>query len=203
MCHEKIMQCFPQWKTWEINYEIKHLPFSESEVVQSPFRNTGFQSLINWIFMKHLPESWKEMMFGNISICMIFSGQLVMSLSGWTGSRAVCAVLGSLRHQCGREFQRHSSLGLFSNWKKQIDVSKFSSLLPWLHWPCHLPGPYGVLCTTAPQDFLDSVKMKEDRAVVFLTYCDLKTFRVDSKPSSIWMRVNIYWQNNICPENDP
>lgn len=190
MCHEKIMQCFPQWKTREINYEIKHLPFSESEFVQSPFRNTGFQSLINWIYMKHLPGSWREMMFGNISICMIFSGRFVMSLRGWTGGRAICAILGSLRHQCGWEFQTRSSLGLFSSWRKQIDGPKFSTLLPWLHWPCHLPGPvrlsfhwqhcwawqlcmYGVLCTAAPWDFLNSVKMKEDQAVVFLTYSRL------------------------------
>lgn len=44
--------------------------------------------------------------------------------------------------------------------------------------------------------------MKEDQAVVLLTYCDLKSFRIVSKQSNIWIRVNIYWQN-ICPEDDP
>lgn len=94
MCHKQIIQCFPRWKTWEINYEVRHLPFTESEVVQSPFRNTGFQSLINLIYMKHLPGSWREMMFGNISTGMIFRGELVMSLSGcvdsWQG-RLYCS----------------------------------------------------------------------------------------------------------------
>ena len=138
------------------------------------------------------------MMFVNISTCVIFSGQLVMSLSG-------CVEGQQGRLQCSwftkasrPDFWTHSSLELFSNSRKQIDVPKVSSLLPQFHWLCHLPASvglsfcrqlclawqpcvYSVLCTAATQDFLDSVQMKGDQAVVFLSCCDLRSFRIVSK----------------------
>lgn len=178
---------------------MRYLPFTGSEVPQKH----SFQSSINLAYMKCLPGSWKEIMFSNISTCMIFSDQLLMTLSGcvdrWKG---YLYTLGSANHCCRPEFWMHSNLGLFSNRRKQIDIPKFLCLLPWLHWPCHHPVPlrlsfhwlhhlacqpcvYSVLCTAATQDFLDSVQMKEDQTLVFLTYCDLKSFRVISKQSNI------------------
>lgn len=126
----------------------------------------------------------------------------------WIDGRDICTALGSLSPCCRPGFWVHSSLELSSNRKKQIDIPKFSS---WLHWPHHLPVPlrlsfhwphhlacqpcvYSVPCTAATQDFLDSVQMKEDQTLVFLTYCDLKSFGIISKQSNRCIRVN-----NICP----
>lgn len=183
MCHKQIIQYFLLME----NMRIKLWDICPSLGVKLP-RNTGFQSLINLVYMKCLPGSWKEVMFGNISTCMILQN-----------------------HCCRPEFWMHSNLGLFSNRRKQIDIPKFLSSLPWLHGPCHLPVPlrlsfhwlhhhlacqpcvYSVLCTAATQDFLDPVQMK-DQTLMFLTYCNLNSFKIILKQSNTWIRVN-----SICP----
>lgn len=107
-----------------------------------------------------------------------------------------------------QNFECTQTLGCFQiEGNRHIQVLVFTSL--W-HWLCHLPVPlrlsfhwlhhlacqpcvYSVLCTAAIQDFLDSVQGK-DQTLVFLTYCDLKSFRIISKQSNTWIRLN-----SICP----
>lgn len=52
------------------------------------------------------------------------------------------------------------------------------------HLACQ-PCVYSVLCTAATQDFLDSIQIKEDQTLVFLTYYDLKSLGVISKQSNM------------------
>lgn len=157
--------------------------------------------------MKCLPGSWKEIMFGNISRCMIFSDQLLMTLSGCVDRWDIFTALGSLNHCCRPEFWMHSNLGLFSNRRKQINIPKFLSSLPCLPWPCHLPVPlrlffhwphhltcqpcvYSVLCTATTQDFLDSVQTK-DQTLVFLPAV------ISSLPESFQSKVICGWEWTI------
>lgn len=88
----------------------------------------------------------------------------------------------------GQSFEPSQALDCF--W---IEGNKqmYQSLLHQLHWLCHLslsvklsfhwqhcltrqPCVY-VLFTTVAKYFLDFVQMKEDQAVLFLTYCDFKS----------------------------
>lgn len=88
MCHKQIIQCFPLMENMQNKFWDETLAWHWEWRCPSLFRNTGSQSLTNLIYMKHyLLGSLIEMILGNISTCVIFSGQLAMSLCGCVDSR--------------------------------------------------------------------------------------------------------------------
>lgn len=166
-------------------------------------------------------------MFGKISRCMIFSDQLLMTLSGcvdrWQGHLYSSWFTKSLLQA--------RILNVFKPWvvfkqketNKHTQVLVFASLLALAMAPsCTFkaflslttPSDMSALCVqcslhSSYSGFLGLSSNKRPNTV-FLTCCDLRSSRIISKQSNTWVRVTIVvhpeksWSciiNNACLEH--